>query len=126
MKIQLPVHVEAAATVAVTKYLAFDERYELKSVKIINDGAIAAHNTNYSIFKVFANDQATTAFEWSTQDTAEGALSDGVDADLTDKNTGKAIFQASGVVKITRTHAGTPASGVDAMLILTFEQARSY
>ena len=123
MKQYIPIHIEAAATANVTKYVAFDERMSLKAVKVTNDGAIAADGTDYSLFKVFGNDQATAAFEWSTQDSAEGALSDGVDADLVDKKTGKETFDASSVVKITKTHAGG-GKPVDAVLVLVFEQAR--
>ena len=125
MKIQLPVHIDVGATANETKYLAFDERYELKSVKVVDAAGITADASNYAILKVFGNDQATEAFEWSTQTSAEGALTAGVDADLVDQNSGKAIFEASDVVKITKTHAGT-GKAVDAMLILTFEQARKY
>jgi len=126
MKIQLPIHIDTGATVDETKYLAFDERYELKSVKVVDAAGVAADASDYAILKVFGNDQATEAFEWSTQDSAQGALTAGVDADLVDQNSGKAIFEASDVVKITKTHAGSAGKAVDAMLILTFEQARKY
>jgi len=123
MKIQLPVYIEAGATTDETKYLAFDERYELKAVKVVGD-AIAADNTDYSILKVFGNDGSTEAFQWSTQDTAEGALTAGVPADLVDQNSGKALFDAK-AIKITKTHAGA-GKAVAVMLILSLEQARKY
>jgi len=125
MKIQVSMHIEKGAIAGATKYLAFDERYELKGVKLINNGAVAADGTDYSIFKVFASDGSTEAFEWSTQDSAEGALSDGVDVSLADKKSGLTIYDASTVIKVTKTHAGA-GKAVDAMLLFAFEPARSY
>ena len=125
MKFQVSMHIEAGATTDETKYLAFDERYELKGVKLINNAGISAHASNYSIFKVFASNGSSEAFEWSTQNSAEGALSAGVDVSLTDKNTGLTIYDASTVIKVTKTHAGS-GEAVDAMLLFAFEPARSY
>ena len=125
MKIQLPVHIDVGATANETKFLGFDERYELKSVKVVDAAGVTADASDYIILKVFGNDQTTEAFEWSTQDSAQGALTAGVDADLVDKKSGKTIFEASDTVKITKTHANS-GKAVDAMLILSFEQARKY
>jgi len=125
MKFQVAIHIEAGAAADRVKYLAFDERYKLTGVKIIDDGGVAADNTDYSIFQVFGSNGSTAAFKWSTQDTAQGALADGVSKSLVDQNSGLESYESGTSIKISKTHSGS-GKAVDSMLVLSFEPARSY
>ena len=126
MKIQVAVHIEAAGTADKVKYLAFDERYKLTGVKIVDDGGVTSNGADYAVISVFGNNGSTAAFQWSTQTRAEGALTDGVSASLADQKSGLDIYDAGTSIKISKTHQGTTGRAVDSMLILSFEQARKY
>ena len=125
MKFQIAVHIETNAADDKIKYLAFDERYRLTAVKVVNDGGVAADNTDYSILNVFGSNGSTSAFQWSTQDTAQGALTDGVSASLVDQKSGLDVYNAGTSIKISKTKGGS-GKAVDCMLLLSFEPARKF
>tara|TARA_B100000963_G_scaffold224056_1_gene195351 strand:+ start:337 stop:714 length:378 start_codon:yes stop_codon:yes gene_type:complete len=125
MKFQVAVHIEANAGSGRVKYLAFDERYRLTGVKVVDDGGVAADNTNYIILNVFGNNGSTSAFQWSSQTSAQGALTDGVSASLVDQKSGLDVYNAGTSIKISKTEAGS-GKNVDSMLILSFEPARKF
>jgi len=124
--IQVPVYADdAAASTATTRYLAFGDVYRLKSCAIVNNGAIAADNTNYAVITIYGNDGATAAFQWSTQDTAEGALVDGESESLVNQNSGLERYAAGTSVKIAITKQGS-GKQLDCSLLLQFELDRTY
>ena len=97
-----------------------------KSAKIVDVDGIDAHNTNFVTFKVLGSDQATTLAEWSTQDTAQGALTAGTSADLVDQNKAdKGLFAAGSMIEVSLASAGG-GRGVNCMIVIEFESARTY
>ncbi len=124
--IQIPIFVaDASAGAATEKFLSFLSDYKIIGAKLINNGAIAADGTNYARIKVLGNDKATIAFEWSTKDDAEGALSDEVAVSLADKKSGKEILTAGTALKFEVTKHGS-GKQLDACVMLQLELARSY
>jgi hypothetical protein len=105
--------------------VALHERVQIHGAKIVDAAGITANNTNYAHFKVLGNDQSTTLFEWSTQDTEEGTLAADTVEDLVDlKKANLAIFDAGEAIKVQLTKGGSIAA--DACLVLECRDARNY
>tara|TARA_Y100000589_G_scaffold65675_1_gene57240 strand:- start:23794 stop:24174 length:381 start_codon:yes stop_codon:yes gene_type:complete len=124
MKFQVAVHIEATGTNGKIKYLAFDERYKLTGVKVVDNGGVTSNGSDYAVLSVFGNNGSTAAFKWSSQTGQEGALVDGVSASLADQKSGLDVYEAGTSIKISKTAAGSTGRDVDSMLILSFEPAR--
>ena len=124
MKSMLPVHFEVNNSTAIFYYV-LDERMKLDSADAIANGTVGAHAANGVDVVIYGNDQATSAFEWSTLSGAEGALTDATKTALVDQGSGKTIFDAGSIVKVSIGKSGTGPS-VDCNLCLHFSQARSY
>ena len=124
MKFQVPVHLEATGTNGKIKYLAFDERYKLSGVSIVDNGGVTSNAADYAVFSVFGNNGSTAAFKWSTQTGQQGALTDGESESLADQKSGLDVYEVGTSLKIALTKSGTTGRDVDSMLILSFEPAR--
>ena len=97
-----------------------------KSAKIVDVDGIAADASNYVAFKVLGNDQTTVLAQWSTQNSAQGALAAGSPASLVDQNKAdKALFSSSDMIEVSLTNSGS-GKAVDCMIVLEFELAREY
>lgn len=120
------VHLETAAATAGTVSFCFHERMEVVAAKIVDVAGISADATNYATFQVLGNDQAAVLFDWSTLDSAEGALTANVSADMISQgNEAKAIFDAGEtlIVKVLKASSG---KATNACVCLQLRQARSY
>ena len=126
MKFQVAVHLEATGTNSKIKYLAFDERYRLTGVKIVNDGNVTSNGSDYAVLSVFGNNGSTAAFQWSTQTGAQEALTDAVSASLADQKSGLDVYDAGTSIKVSKTAQGSTGRDIDCMLILSFEPARKF
>lgn len=122
MKTMLPVHVEVNDTVAVFYYV-LKERMKLDSVNVIANGLIAAAATNAVEITIYGNDLATTAFEWNTKSSKQGAIADTTLISLVDKDSGKTVFEADDIIKVGIGKGGT-GQDADFNLMLNFTQAR--
>ena len=106
--------------------IAFHERMEVVAVKVVDFDGIAADATNYATFQVLGKDKATVLFQWATLNTAQGALTANVSADLVSQNNqAKAVFEAGDVliVKVVKAASG---KATKASVCLQLRQARSY
>ena len=126
--IQVPFYVtDAAAATATNRYQAFGENYTITGVKLVNNGLIAAHNTNYAVITILGNNGSTPAFAWSTQDVAEGALAAAVAVSMAHKGSGLTRFSAGTSIKLAVTKAGGgSAPQLDCTIMLQLEPARTY
>ena len=125
MKLTLPVHLEEAAGSGDKLYYVLQERMSLDSVDLVSNGGIATHGTNFVTFTVYGNDGATAAFVWSTETGKEGVIADATVKSLTDKASGKAVYDAGTIIYVDLTQASS-GQVVDAVLSLQFSQARKY
>lgn len=120
------VRLETAAGTGDTVAICFHERVEVVACKIVDVAGIAADATNYATFEVLGNDQSTALFSWSTLNTAEGALTALVAADLVGQGAqDKAVFDAGDtlIVKVTKAASGKVTN---ASVCLQLRQARKY
>mgnify|MGYP003627535253 CR=1 FL=1 len=124
--IQVPMHIiDAAAGTATNRYLAFGERYNLNSVKIINNGTVPADNSNYATITVYGSNGSTAAFSWDTRAANQGALTDATSGNLADQSSGLTNYSAGTAIKLAITKAGS-GQALDSMMLFEFESARSY
>ena len=106
--------------------ITFHERMEVVAVKVVDFDGIAADGTNYATFQVLGNDKTTVLFQWATLDTAQGALTANVSADLVSQNNqAKAVFEA-GQVLIIKVVKASSGKATKASICLQLRQARSY
>ena len=99
---------------------------EVVAVKVVDFDGIAADGTNYATFQVLGNDKTTVLFQWATLDTAQGALTANVSADLVSQNNqAKAVFEA-GEVLIVKVLKASSGKATKASVCLQLRQARSY
>tara|TARA_R100000655_G_C2867124_1_gene172624 strand:- start:22 stop:399 length:378 start_codon:yes stop_codon:yes gene_type:complete len=125
MKLTLPVHLEEAAGADDKLYYVLQERMSLDSVDLVANGAIPNDGTHFVTFTVYGNDGATAAFVWSTETGKEGVIADATVKSLTDKDSGKAVYDAGTIIYVDLTQASS-GKAVDVVLSLHFSQARSY
>ena len=124
--IQVPMHVaDAAASTATNRYLAFGENYTLNGVKIINNGLVAADNSDYATITVYGSNGSTAAFSWDTRAANQGALADATSGNLADQSSGLVNYSAGTAIKLAITKGGS-GKQLDSMLLFEFESARSY
>ena len=120
------VHFTTAAGTGGETSIAFHERMEVLAAKVVDFDGIAADGTDYATFQVLGKDKATVLFQWATLNTAQGALTANVSADLVSQNNqAKAIFEAGDVliVKVVKAASG---KATKASVCLQLRQARSY
>ena len=125
MKLTLPVHLEEAAGADDKLYYVLQERMSLDSVDLVANGAIANDGTHFVTFTVYGNDGATAAFVWSTETGKEGIIADATVKSLTDKDSGKAVYEAGTIIYVDLKQDGS-GKAVDVVLSLQFSQARKY
>jgi len=107
--------------------LAVPSDLVFKTAKIVDVDGIAANSADYITVKVLGNDQTAVLAQWSTQDTAQGALTAGVSADLVDQgNADKALFSAGDMIEISVTNTGSTGKACNCMIVCQFELARAY
>ena len=120
------VHFTTAAGTGGETSITFHERMEVVAAKVVDFDGIAADGTNYATFQVLGNDKTAVLFQWATLDTAQGALTANVSADLVSQNNqAKAIFDAGDVliIKVLKASSG---KATKASVCLQLRQARSY
>ena len=128
MSYYYPEHVRftTAASAAGETSITFHERMEVVAAKVVDFDGIAADGTHYATFQVLGNDKATVLLQWATLDTAQGALTANVSADLVSQNRqDKAIFNAGDVliIKVVKASSG---KATKASICLQLRQARNY
>lgn len=120
------VHFATAAGTAGETSITFHERIEVVSAKVVDFDGIAADGTNYATFQVLGKDKTAVIYQWATLDTAQGALTANVSADLVSQNKqDKAIFDAGDVliIKVLKAASG---KATKASICLQLRQARAY
>jgi len=120
------VHFTTALTAVGETSITFHERMEVVAAKVVDFDGIAADGSNYATFQILGNDKATVLFQWATLNSAEGALTANVSADLVSQNKqDKAIF-AAGEVLIVKVIKAASGKATKASICLQLRQARSY
>tara|TARA_B100000424_G_scaffold263517_1_gene250888 strand:+ start:410 stop:796 length:387 start_codon:yes stop_codon:yes gene_type:complete len=128
MSYYYPVDVRLNTTAGAADNIAicFHERMQVVAVKIVDHDGITADTTNYAVFQVLGSDKATALYQWSTLNSAQGALTANTSADMVAQGAeDKAIFEAGEVliVKVTKNSSG---KSTNASVCLQMRQARSY
>ena len=125
MELLLTAQLTGTGTNTATVYLPIKGRYEVKACQFIDIAGIAANASNYAVIKVLGNDQSTELFQWSTQDSAEGAAAQYAQKDMIDQgNSELAILEDEGLV-FSLTKAGTGVN-VNCFVSVRLVKARSY
>lgn len=107
--------------------LAVPSDLVFKTAKIVDVAGIAADAADYVTFKVLGNDQTAVLAQYSTQNSAQGALTAGVAGDLVDQgNSDKALFSAGDMIEISVTNTGSSGKACNCMIVCQFELARAY
>lgn len=126
MYLPINLHLSSIAGTDVEQYIALDERVEVYGARIVDADGIAADGTNYVEFKVYGNDGTTEIFQWSTLNTADGALTAGSAEELvSEKVAEKAIFDAGVEIKVSAEKAAS-GKATNAVIVLNCRPARKY
>lgn len=126
MYLPITLHLSSIAATDAIQYIALDERVEVYGARIVDADGIAADTTNYVEFKVYGNDGATEIFQWSTLNTADGALTAGSAEELvSEKVAEKAIFDAGVEIKVSAEKAAS-GKATNAVIVLNCRPARKY
>jgi len=124
--IPIPLHFSGTAGVTAEQYVTLDERFEVYGARIVDADGIAADTTNYLLFKVYGNDAATAIFQWSTLNTADGALTAATPEELVSENrTDLAVFDSGVKIKVVVEKASS-GKAFDAVIVLNCRPARKY
>lgn len=106
--------------------ICFHERMQVVAVKLVDHDGIAADGTSYATFQVLGNDKATALYQWSTLNSAQGALTANISVDMIAQGADdKSIFEA-GEVLIVKVAKASSGKSTNASICLQLQQARAY
>ncbi len=88
----IAINVSAGTAFAAKLPVIDDTPWHLHKAVFCPDASTADDAANYADIQVLASDDSTVLADWSTQDSADGALSDGVPANLAMTGNGAAAF----------------------------------
>lgn len=119
-------HLAGTAGTDSERYIALGERYEIESARLCDADGIVADGTNYVEFKVYGNDGSTVLFQWSTLNSADGALTAGTPVSLVSEEKAEfAIFEAGDAIKVSAENAAS-GKATNAVVVLNCRPARKY
>lgn len=107
------------------RYVSLVERMKLEAVTFIANGAVTAHATDGVELKVFGNDGATAAFEYSSLSSKDGTIADATVKEMLDQGkANKLVFPADTACKISIDGSLGGGKAADIVVCLHFSKAR--
>ena len=124
MPVPIILNFDEAAGDSKKHQISYPEPLRFISARVSDVAGVAAHASDYVDFQVLGNDQTTAIAKYSTASAADGALSAGVPAALTNQNPDKMDFDANEMIEISAIKAAN-GQVVDATITAVFEVRRT-